>query len=90
MIFQYTCHNISIAKIFESKYLLQGIVHLSTILYEENDDHTLAVTVWAIGQIGKHTSEHAKAVAVANILPKLLQVCYRFSYTTLFFIIIIL
>ncbi|XP_043599003.1 sperm-associated antigen 6-like isoform X3 [Bombus pyrosoma] len=55
------------------KHTLEGIVHLSTILYEENDDHTLAVTVWAIGQIGKHTSEHAKAVAVANILPKLLQ-----------------
>ncbi|XP_006624170.1 sperm-associated antigen 6-like isoform X2 [Apis dorsata] len=51
----------------------KGIVHLSTILHEENDDHTLAVTVWAIGQIGKHTSEHAKAVAVANILPKLLE-----------------
>ncbi|CAL7941186.1 unnamed protein product [Xylocopa violacea] len=50
-----------------------AIVHLSTILYEEDDDHTLAVIVWTIGQIGKHTSEHAKAVAAANILPKLLQ-----------------
>ncbi|XP_017884671.1 sperm-associated antigen 6-like isoform X3 [Ceratina calcarata] len=66
---------------------LQAIVHLSTILHDEEeeqrqrhqqqqqgDDHTLAVTVWAIGQIGKHTSEHAKAVAVAaDVLPKLLQ-----------------
>ncbi|CAD1480126.1 unnamed protein product, partial [Heterotrigona itama] len=51
----------------------KGVVHLSAILLEETDDHILAVTVWAIGQIGKHTSEHAKAVAVANILPKLLQ-----------------
>ncbi|XP_017884668.1 sperm-associated antigen 6-like isoform X2 [Ceratina calcarata] len=65
----------------------KAIVHLSTILHDEEeeqrqrhqqqqqgDDHTLAVTVWAIGQIGKHTSEHAKAVAVAaDVLPKLLQ-----------------
>ncbi|XP_017767186.1 PREDICTED: sperm-associated antigen 6-like [Eufriesea mexicana] len=51
----------------------KGIVLLSTILHEENDDHTLAITVWAVGQIGKHTSEHAKAVAVANILSKILQ-----------------
>ncbi|XP_076756988.1 sperm-associated antigen 6 isoform X2 [Xylocopa sonorina] len=50
-----------------------AIARLSTILYEEDDDHTLAVIVWTIGQIGKHTSEHAKAVAIANILPKLLQ-----------------
>ncbi|XP_076680034.1 sperm-associated antigen 6 isoform X2 [Andrena cerasifolii] len=49
-----------------------GIVLLSTVLHEEKDDHMLAITVWAIGQIGKHTTEHAKAVAVANILPKLL------------------
>ena len=28
-----------------------------------------------MGQIGRHTPEHAKAVASANVLPKLLQ-CY--------------
>lgn len=74
------CYNI-LTKI-RKKYLLQGIVLLSTILHEENDDHTLAITVWAVGQIGKHTSEHAKAVAVANILPKILQVCYKHSFTS--------
>ncbi|CAK9796670.1 Sperm-associated antigen 6 [Anthophora plagiata] len=51
----------------------KAIVHLSVILNNENDEHILSVTAWAIGQIGKHSSEHAKAVAVANILPKLLQ-----------------
>ncbi|XP_029041791.1 sperm-associated antigen 6-like [Osmia bicornis bicornis] len=50
------------------------IDHLSLILHKETDNHVLAVTVWAIGQIGKHTSEHAKAVAVANVFPKLLQI----------------
>lgn len=32
-----------------------------------------AATVWSIGQIGHHTPEHAKAVATANLLPKLLE-----------------
>jgi len=43
-------------------------------LQEETEDYILAVTVWAVGQIGKHSPEHAKAVAVANVLPKLLEV----------------
>ncbi len=30
-----------------------------------------------LGQIGRHTPEHAKAVAVANVLPKLLQLYSR-------------
>ncbi|XP_011643538.1 sperm-associated antigen 6-like [Pogonomyrmex barbatus] len=51
----------------------KGIVQLAIVLQEETEDHILAVTVWAIGQIGKHTSEHAKAVAVANILSKILE-----------------
>lgn len=63
-------------------------MHLSTILLEETDDHTLAVTVWAIGQIGKHTSEHAKAVAVANILPKLLQVCYKLVFLNYYYVVV--
>lgn len=62
---------------------LQVIDHLSLILHKETDNHLLAVTVWAIGQIGKHTSEHAKAVAVANVFPKLLQVqCKILCYAT--------
>ena len=32
-----------------------------------------AATAWALGQIGRHTPEHAKAVATANVLPILLQ-----------------
>lgn len=52
-------------------------MQLAIVLQEETEDHILAVTVWAIGQIGKHTPEHAKAVAVANILPKLLEVFHQ-------------
>ncbi|KYM79307.1 Sperm-associated antigen 6 [Atta colombica] len=58
---------------FENASNSQGIVQLAVILQEETDDHILAVTVWAIGQIGKYTTEHAKAVAIANLLSKLLE-----------------
>lgn len=45
------------------------------ILEKETDDHILAVTAWTLGQIGKHTPEHAKSIAVTNTLSKLLEVC---------------
>ena len=35
-----------------------------------------AAIAWALGQIGRHTPEHAKAVAVTNVLQSLLY-CYR-------------
>ncbi len=55
---------------------LQGVVQLTlAIAEEEKEDHIQAAAAWALGQIGRHTPEHAKAVAVANVLPKLLQ-CY--------------
>ena len=54
-------------------FLPQGVVQLAIALSEENEDHILAATAWALGQIGRHTPEHAKAVAVANVLPRLLH-----------------
>ena len=53
---------------------LQGLNQLAIVLKEENEDHVTAVTVWAIGQIGKHTAQHSKAVAETMIFPKLLSV----------------
>ena len=55
--------------------LKQGVVQLAIALTEEQEDYIQAAAAWALGQIGRHTPEHAKAVAVANVLPKLLQ-CY--------------
>lgn len=46
---------------------------MALVLSEESEDHIKAATVWSIGQIGRHTPEHAKAVALANLLPKLLE-----------------
>ena len=49
------------------------MVQLSIILNEEPEDHILAATAWALGQIGRHSPEHAKAIALANALPRLLK-----------------
>ncbi|XP_065912613.1 sperm-associated antigen 6-like [Dysidea avara] len=51
----------------------KGVAQLAVTLSEEHEDHILAATAWALGQIGRHTPEHAKAVTTANVLPTLLQ-----------------
>lgn len=50
----------------------------STELGRNEEDHIQAATAWALGQIGRHTPEHAKAVAVTNVLKSLLD-CYQDS-----------
>merc|ERR1712141_569101 len=55
----------------------KGVVALTVVLSEETEDHIVAAAAWALGQIGRHTPEHAKAVAVANVLPKLLHAYLR-------------
>ncbi|XP_051872265.1 sperm-associated antigen 6 isoform X2 [Pristis pectinata] len=50
----------------------KGVAQLAICLSEEPEDHIKAASAWALGQIGRHTPEHARAVAVANVLPKLL------------------
>merc|ERR1712141_138423 len=52
----------------------KGVVALTVVLSEETEDHIVAAAAWALGQIGRHTPEHAKAVAVANVLPRLLSI----------------
>ena len=53
-----------------TKFLILGVSQLAIILSEEQEDHIKAATVWALGQIGGHTPEHAKAIAVSNVLPR--------------------
>lgn len=60
----------------------KAIVLLAQILEESHNDALLSVAAWTVGQIGKHTPEHAQAVAAANILPKLVH-CLIFSMTVL-------
>lgn len=52
----------------------RGIVQLCLVLTEQEEDYVRASAAWALGQIGRHTPEHAKAVAQANVFPKLLEV----------------
>lgn len=49
------------------------IVLLQSVLNNKQNDALLGVTVWTIGQIGKHSSDHTNAIASANLLPKLLE-----------------
>ncbi|KAF6372542.1 sperm associated antigen 6 [Rhinolophus ferrumequinum] len=51
----------------------KGVAQLSICLSEETEDHIKAAAAWALGQIGRHTPEHARAVAVTNTLPVLLS-----------------
>uniref|UniRef100_O75602-3 Isoform 3 of Sperm-associated antigen 6 n=4 Tax=Catarrhini TaxID=9526 RepID=O75602-3 len=51
----------------------KGVPQLSVCLSEEPEDHIKAAAAWALGQIGRHTPEHARAVAVTNTLPVLLS-----------------
>ncbi|XP_031470204.1 sperm-associated antigen 6 [Phasianus colchicus] len=51
----------------------KGIPPLCTCLLEEHEDHIKAAAAWALGQIGRHTPEHAHAVAVTNVLATLLS-----------------
>merc|ERR1712159_718179 len=46
---------------------------LAVALSEETQDHVKAAAAWALGQVGRHSPEHSKAVAVALVLPKLLH-----------------
>ncbi|XP_051006552.1 sperm-associated antigen 6 [Acomys russatus] len=51
----------------------KGVPQLSICLSEEPEDHIKAAAAWALGQLGRHTPEHARAVAVTNTLPVLLS-----------------
>ncbi|MGH0190522.1 UNVERIFIED_CONTAM: hypothetical protein FKN15_047532 [Acipenser sinensis] len=51
----------------------KGVPQLAICLSEEPEDHIKAATAWSLGQIGRHTPEHARAVAVANVLPRMLS-----------------
>ena len=70
----YVCMYVLCPRLF---HLLQGAVQLALTLSSETEDHVLAATAWSLGQIGRHTPEHAKAVATSNVLPCLLDLHLR-------------
>ncbi len=40
-------------------------------LSEEAEEHMKSASAWALGQLGRHTPDHAKAVADTGVLPLL-------------------
>ncbi|KAL8274812.1 hypothetical protein Esti_001287 [Eimeria stiedai] len=46
----------------------KGIPPLKQALETEPEDHAKAAAAWALGQLGRHTPDHAAAVAEADIL----------------------
>jgi len=52
----------------------KGIAPLKDALINEPEDHLKAASAWALGQIGRHTPEHARFLAEADVLRRLLAV----------------
>jgi len=53
----------------------KGVPPLKDALEEEPEDHIKAAAAWALGQIGRHSTDHSRALAEQNI-PKLLLAAY--------------
>merc|ERR1711997_131583 len=47
---------------------------LKDSLINENEDYIRAAAAWSLGQIGRHTPDHSKALAQADIFSKLINV----------------
>ncbi|KAJ3017599.1 UNVERIFIED_CONTAM: Sperm-associated antigen 6 [Siphonaria sp. JEL0065] len=54
--------------------LAKGVPPLAQALVTENEEHIKAACAWSLGQIGRHSPDHAKTLADNAVLPKLLKV----------------
>nr|XP_026486874.1 sperm-associated antigen 6-like isoform X2 [Vanessa tameamea] len=52
---------------------VKAVVVLVEILQNNGDDADLCAAAWTLGHIAKHSPQHSLAIAVANALPRLLQ-----------------
>jgi len=52
----------------------KGIPPLKDALINEPEDHIKAAAAWSLGQIGRHSPDHARALAEADVLRRLLAV----------------
>ena len=48
-----------------------GLAPLYASLANEPEDHIKSAAAWSLGQVGRHSPDHAKAVSDAGALPKL-------------------
>mmetsp|Transcript_39821 Transcript_39821/g.99633 ORF Transcript_39821/g.99633 Transcript_39821/m.99633 type:complete len:192 (+) Transcript_39821:1081-1656(+) len=52
----------------------KGIPPLKDTLMNEQEDHIKAAAAWSLGQIGRHSPDHARALAEADVFRRLLAV----------------
>lgn len=52
----------------------KGIAPLKDALINEPEDHLKAASAWSLGQIGRHSPDHAKHLAEADVPSRLLAV----------------
>eukprot|EP00811_Abedinium_folium_P007245 NODE_16684_length_983_cov_3.262850.p1 GENE.NODE_16684_length_983_cov_3.262850~~NODE_16684_length_983_cov_3.262850.p1 ORF type:complete len:211 (+),score=73.93 NODE_16684_length_983_cov_3.262850:38-670(+) len=52
----------------------KGIAPLKDALINEPEDHLKAASAWSLGQIGRHSPDHARFLAEADLLRRLLAV----------------
>ncbi|KAJ3413658.1 Sperm-associated antigen 6 [Chytridiales sp. JEL 0842] len=57
-----------------SVIVAKGVPPLAQALVTETEEHIKAATAWSLGQIGRHSPDHAKTLADNAVLPKLLKV----------------
>lgn len=50
----------------------KGVAPLKNSLIAEEEDHVKAACVWSLGQLGRHTPDHARALAEGDVLRHLL------------------
>lgn len=66
-------------KILQSKAV---VVLVEILQSNEVEDADLCAAAWTLGHIAKHSPQHSLAIAVANALPRLLQVSELHSNDT--------
>jgi len=57
-----------------SVIVAKGVPPLSHAIIAEPEEHIKAACAWSLGQIGRHSPDHAKVLADNAVLPKLLAV----------------
>ncbi|KAJ3213256.1 Sperm-associated antigen 6 [Dinochytrium kinnereticum] len=57
-----------------SVIVAKGVSPLALALVTEGEEHIKSACAWSLGQIGRHSPDHAKTLADNAVLPKLLKV----------------
>lgn len=60
---------------FALTLLEAGLVDaLVNVIDRETEDNILAASVWVLGHLGRHSAEHARRLAIANVFTRLVEI----------------